>query len=142
MNKKQFGFTIIELIVVIAIIAVLAGIVMVSVQGYVVKGKIALIRASMRTLMTNGPIYFNDNPGKFGVDFVHDNNVGFGLNSPIYKAVTETGKANPLNDEGSSSNQNWCAVVDTPAGGSWCVDSAGYAGTSAGCVSDHFTCLP
>ena len=49
-NKK--GFTIIELIVVIAIIAVLAGIVLVNVTQYINKGKDAAIQTSLGGLTT------------------------------------------------------------------------------------------
>jgi prepilin-type N-terminal cleavage/methylation domain-containing protein len=46
------GFTIIELIVVIAIIAVLAGIVLVNVQQYVNKSKNAAVEANLKALPT------------------------------------------------------------------------------------------
>ena len=49
-NKFSKGFTIIELIVVIAIIAVLAGIVLVNVTSYINKGKDAAVIANMRTI--------------------------------------------------------------------------------------------
>ena len=48
--NQQKGFTIIELIVVIAIIAVLAGIVMVNVSQYINKAKDSAIRADLNGL--------------------------------------------------------------------------------------------
>ena len=57
MNKQKSkalcssrGFTIIELIVVIAIIAVLAGIVMINVAGYITKSKDAAIRSDLSNI--------------------------------------------------------------------------------------------
>ncbi|MCX6719760.1 MAG: prepilin-type N-terminal cleavage/methylation domain-containing protein [Candidatus Staskawiczbacteria bacterium] len=55
--QKQRGFSIIELIVVIAIIAVLASIVMVSVTVYINKAKIATVQADMHQLQTLAGIY-------------------------------------------------------------------------------------
>jgi prepilin-type N-terminal cleavage/methylation domain-containing protein len=60
MNKSK-GFTIIELIVVIAIIAVLAAIVMVNVTQYINKSKDAAIKGNMATIMTNAAVYFDTN---------------------------------------------------------------------------------
>ena len=51
--KKQKGFTIIELIVVIAIIAVLAAVVLLNVTGYINKGKDAASKAEMHTFQTD-----------------------------------------------------------------------------------------
>ena len=51
-NNFSKGFTIIELIVVIAIIAVLAGIVLVNVTQYINKGKDTAVKGDMRSLQT------------------------------------------------------------------------------------------
>jgi len=58
MNKSK-GFTIIELIVVIAIIAVLATIVLVNVTSYINKGKDAAIAGNLASVMTNAAVYFD-----------------------------------------------------------------------------------
>ena len=52
MNKLK-GFTIIELIVVIAIIAILASIVLINVTGYLNKSKDSAMKENMHTLQTN-----------------------------------------------------------------------------------------
>lgn len=57
--QKQKGFTIIELIVVIAIIAVLAAIVLVNVTGYINKSKNAAIKGNMATILVNGAAHFD-----------------------------------------------------------------------------------
>jgi prepilin-type N-terminal cleavage/methylation domain-containing protein len=59
MQKK--GFTIIELIVVIAIIAVLAAIVMVNVTSYINKGKDAAVQGDLAGIMTDAAVYFDTN---------------------------------------------------------------------------------
>src|SRR3989344_4706659 len=53
------GFTIIELLVVVAIIAVLAAIVLVNVTGYINQGKNAAIKANLATVMTNGAVFYD-----------------------------------------------------------------------------------
>ena len=62
--KKEVakGFTIIELVVVIAIIAVLATIVMVNVTLYNQKGKNAAIKGNAAGLITKGLVYFESDP--------------------------------------------------------------------------------
>jgi prepilin-type N-terminal cleavage/methylation domain-containing protein len=58
--QKQKGFTIIELIVVIAIIAVLAAIVVTSVNVYLKKSRHAAELADVKQLTTAATIYFNN----------------------------------------------------------------------------------
>jgi prepilin-type N-terminal cleavage/methylation domain-containing protein len=60
MNKIK-GFTIIELIVVVAIIAVLAAIVLVNVTAYINKGKDSAIQGNLSTMMTNAAVIFDNN---------------------------------------------------------------------------------
>lgn len=61
-NKKRYkGFTIIELLVVVSIIAVLAAIVLVNVASYINKGKDAAIRGNLSTILTNAAVYFDAN---------------------------------------------------------------------------------
>ena len=60
MNKSR-GFTIIELIVVIAIIAVLAAIVLVNVTQYLNKGKDAAITGNLAGILTDSAQYFDTN---------------------------------------------------------------------------------
>jgi prepilin-type N-terminal cleavage/methylation domain-containing protein len=57
--NKQKGFTIIELIVVIAIIAVLAGIVLVNVTSYINKGKDAAIKGNLAGFMTSAAAHYD-----------------------------------------------------------------------------------
>ena len=59
--NKQKGFTIIELIVVIAIIAVLAAIVLVNVTQYINKGRDAAAVGNLATMITNGAVFYDKN---------------------------------------------------------------------------------
>lgn len=60
-SKTNKGFTIIELIVVIAIIAILAAVVMVNVTGYINKSKIATMKFNMSTLNIAATEYIKTN---------------------------------------------------------------------------------
>lgn len=64
-NKNKNGFTIIELIVVIAIIGVLAGITVSSVAGYLAKARDAKRAADMQTLVKAIRLYQADNSGNY-----------------------------------------------------------------------------
>ena len=138
------GFTIIELIVVIAIIAVLATIVLVNVTGYIAKGKNAAIQGNLATLLTNSAVYFDQNPSKYGSDFIADNSVGAGTTGPVYLAIkSANGGTADLTPQGSTSAQTWCASSTLQSGaGVYCVDSTGYKGIPAtlACSTTVFTC--
>ncbi len=60
-NKKSKGFTIIELLVVVAIIAVLASIVLISVTQYIVRGRDAAAQGNLASMLTNGAVFFDTN---------------------------------------------------------------------------------
>ena len=63
--KSGAGFTIIELLVVVAIIAVLAAIVLVNVTGYINKGKDASIKGNLSTTLVQSAVYYDTN-GNYG----------------------------------------------------------------------------
>ena len=58
MNKSK-GFTVIELIVVIVIIAVLATIILFNITAYIAKSKNSAIRGNMATMLTNSSVYYD-----------------------------------------------------------------------------------
>jgi type IV pilus assembly protein PilE len=62
MNKQTSkGFTIIELLVVVAIIAVLTAIVLVNVTQYIGRGRDAAAQGNLATMLTNGAVYYDTN---------------------------------------------------------------------------------
>lgn len=132
MNKK--GFTIIELVVVIAIIAVLAAIVLINVAGYINKGKDATIKANMHTVQTTVIATNSQNGGTWAAPTTSDyTNVTawFTANSVTYSPLWTTG--------------GFCAtaVLKETSAGTWCVDSTGYSGlvgAATDCASSDYTC--
>jgi prepilin-type N-terminal cleavage/methylation domain-containing protein len=126
-NKLQIGFTIIELIVVIAIIAVLAAIVLVNVTQYINKGKDAAIEGNMATLLTDGATYFD----------IHKNYIGFcsayfAATKPVFDQdpSASADKICNVNTDGTA----WaaCSQLINTVADSWCVDSTGAKVQEAG----------
>lgn len=137
------GFTIIELIVVIAIIAVLAGIVLVSVSVYTTKSKDAALKASLGSFPNMVASYLETHSGT--TNNVCNPNAGF--NTDFQRIVDQT---NSLGVAGSlvckdtfgayASNGyysggmitcgvpgQWLIVATIPSDNSqyWCIDSTG-----------------
>jgi prepilin-type N-terminal cleavage/methylation domain-containing protein len=127
-NKK--GFTIIELIVVIAVIAVLAGIVLVNVTQYLEKGKIAAVKGNMSRLRTVATQYFE----------INGNFASFCLDPAVSKTTAAIDKIEPGGLTGCASrtgsnftmtctSSEWIYVaflLNFPSG-LWCVDYTGAA---------------
>ncbi|MCX6721018.1 MAG: prepilin-type N-terminal cleavage/methylation domain-containing protein [Candidatus Staskawiczbacteria bacterium] len=137
--SKNKGFTIIELVVVIAIIAILAAIVIVNVSSYIAQAKDAVIKAEMSSLVTMGANYYAD----------HGNYDGFW---DYWNGYDDTSGIQPLVDSISSKspaggidwvscdpdaycdfdgNTKWCAKVrlNVKVGPNlqfFCVDSSGH----------------
>jgi len=122
-SKK--AFTIIELIVVIAIIAILAGIVLNNVTKYNNKGKISAIKGNLATLRVVGLKYFETN----------GNYTSFCGTNPlpsISAAITKAGGTmtcfNSAVVGGCLGLTNkWVVISTLPDGTSWCVDYLGSA---------------
>jgi type IV pilus assembly protein PilA len=133
--QKQKGFTIIELIVVIAIIAVLAAIVLVNVTQYINKGKDAAAEGNLATLLTDGAKYFDTNSNydnfmatsgtNVNPDFV---NVVAALTNAGYTIPTTTCDQTDNCSGGSSTTPDtkWCALITLKSTtNTYCVDSSG-----------------
>jgi prepilin-type N-terminal cleavage/methylation domain-containing protein len=127
MKTNQKGFTIIELIVVIAIIAVLAAIVLVNVTQYINKGKDAAAQGNLATLLTNGAVYSetNSNFASFQTNSLFTN-VNTALNAAGY-TVTYT------NSAGAAS---FCASVPLKSvTANYCIDSTGVKKNNSTCAA-------
>ncbi|PFG55363.1 type IV pilus assembly protein PilA [Vibrio sp. ES.051] len=64
-QKKQQGFTLIELMIVVAIIGVLSAVAIPAYQNYVQKTEVATAAATVRGLLTNIDMYQQENGGNF-----------------------------------------------------------------------------
>ena len=120
---KSKGFTIIELIVVIAIIAVLATIVLVNVTQYIAKGKNASIQGNLSTILTNSAVHYDQNSSVY-TTFAASTS----YSQPAAAAASSGGTVtNAL----AVDNSKFCVistmnVTNTePTGTKYCVDSSG-----------------
>lgn len=142
--NKQKGFTIIELIVVVAIIAVLATIVLVNVTAYINKGKNAAIKGNLTTIMTNAADYFyrNGNYTSFCTDAL--------VTVPMAAADSAYGSS-PTSTK-FCDTAKWCAcsgmkvTSEEATGSTFCVDSTGYKKVTTGtcatrCADTNDACI-
>ncbi|MGA2418055.1 MAG: type II secretion system protein [Candidatus Staskawiczbacteria bacterium] len=158
------GFTLIELIVVIAIIAVLSGIILFSVTQYISKGKDSNISGNLAVLVPAGEVFYNGNGSSYNDNQGH-NFCDPGVNSVISNAISQMpqrnfgdcwsqNNTNTTNPAGlccyaSSDGNSWaaCAQEFTPQNPpmAYCVDSRGVKEeiTNSDCtgyVSVNFKC--
>ena len=130
--KTSKGFTIIELIVVIAIIAVLATIVLVNVTGYINKGKDAAIQGNMAGIMTDAAVYFDAN-GNY-TNLCADTTVAAALTS----AKTAYGAAAGDTADCNGAAAAWAACSQLKVSDAYfCVDSTGTKKT----IATRSTCV-
>jgi len=133
--QKREGFTIIELIVVIAIIAVLAAIVLVNVTQYINKSKDAAIKGNLRTIQAGAVIYYSAHDSYIGLD--EDTNYISAYNQIDEKNGNTSGVYAALgtyhSDEYCVSSSLNIADPGDEYGTDWCVDSTGYSGNGTCC---------
>jgi prepilin-type N-terminal cleavage/methylation domain-containing protein len=133
--QKQKGFTIIELIVVIAIIAVLASIVLVNVTSYINKGKDVSMQGNMANLVTNYAV-FADVGGTTGAAYLAQAGATGGKN--FVDAMVTAGYTLAPNNSGAA----WCecSIMKADATKTFCVDSTGAKITKTGSVACATEC--
>ena len=139
--KNQKGFTIIELIVVIAIIAILAAIVLINVSQYVAKAKVAGIKSDLKQLSTSAGAYFSSNGTYKGFCVSQDlENISNSI-TKIDASMTGFTCNDGLSYSGATGGGEWTS--DSEGGVSACGDDQFYGwvdgafnGTTAYCV-DH-----
>ena len=118
--KKEKGFTIIELLVVVAIIAVLAAIVLVNVTQYINKGKDAAIKGNMATILTNMAVHYDDN----GDYSTFEASSGFTVPQA---AITSAGKVVLVGLKTNTNDQICaCSTLFDTTNNTYCVDYTGY----------------
>jgi len=122
-TNKSKGFTIIELLVVVAIIAVLAAIVLVNVTSYINKGKDAAIQGNLATQLVNAAVYVDAGTGGAGTPYN-----GFCASSSVTgpeAAITNAGGTPTCST--NTANTTWCScsTLKVNAGQVFCVDYTG-----------------
>ena len=139
MNKRKGsvlnlskGFTIIELIVVIAIIAILAAIILANVSTYNVRSKDAAAKGDLSTLTTAGTKYYEANGSNYNnfftaanPDWVKINGIltSVNMNYTITQTCDQADNCNA-----GTSDTKWCASVKLKQYSTatyYCVDSVG-----------------
>lgn len=149
-KKLLTGFTVIELIVVIAIIAVLSVIVFANVQSYVVKSKNAAIKAILSNEISESVKYYEEHENFNDWCNRNDGQTDYG-SYKFDQAVRKNGGVtwgcfcdisvycnDPLNPA-----TKWCNYVSLVGGGFYCIDSAGNKKINSTCRSsgaDAGTC--
>lgn len=133
--ENQKGFTLIELIVSIAIIAVLSGIILFSITQYISRAKDSNVSGSLAILVPAGEVYYNIENAAY-----QDGYTGFcnpDLNSVLKSAVAQMPQG--ITDCSSGLTPGVCCNVDNVYYDSWaacaeefttpakayCVDSRG-----------------
>jgi prepilin-type N-terminal cleavage/methylation domain-containing protein len=158
MTKLNKGFTLIELLVVIAIIGILSGLIIVSMGSAQNQAKDARVKADMDQLRTTAEIYKINNTNSYS-SVAADTNVTTGQDAACTATATTflaTGSdaIKLCNDIAVNDNNSliyrirgvtagadlYCAQTALLGGGSWCVDSTGYAGAVANCDATNFNC--
>ena len=130
-SKTRAGFTLVEFLIVIAIIAILSTVVMINLQTYIRKSKEAAIKGNMNSIVSSSVSFF-DREGRWDNVFVAANNptAANALNA-VNSLSIKNATINLKTD-----NSSWCACADFVEGtgtgsnaagySSYCVDSTGY----------------
>ena len=111
------GFTIIELIVVIAVMTLLAGIISANVANFVNKSKDVVIKENMSGLVTNSLAYYASHNNKYN-DFCRD---------PMTETVFYFIDLYSENVHCNANNNGWafCARLHIGDEKAWCTDYSG-----------------
>jgi len=125
MNK---GFTLIEIIVVIAIIAVLSSVILFSVTQYINKSKDSNIAGNLAVLVPAGEVYYNGNNKSSYAGFCSSNVIINAISQMPVKLQDFCGnKAGLCCFENPANDQSWVACAQEFANKKYafCVDSRG-----------------
>ena len=130
--KSQKGFTIIELIVVIAIIAVLASIVLANVTKYTGKGRDAAIKEQISQIRSAAADFFISN-GTYA---------GMCSSGSCYNAKNNIANLGGLlGDNQHYGDVYYCIDFKLSDKATlWCVDNSGYVGPLDSCATPPYSC--
>lgn len=122
-NKK--GFTIIELIVVIAIIAILAAVVMVNVTGYIAKSKLAGIKSDLSRISIIAAVYADEHDGSYSGLCATLTNISNDI-SKNGRTLTCYDEGNVISAYKSAFSGKWAAYAyESSSNTQLCIDSNG-----------------
>jgi len=126
LNKNGAGFTLVELLAVIAIIALLASIVVVRIGVTRKKGEDAAIQSALRELRNVAELYYNDSPFTYeGVcdagDITLSDDGDFKKIKDYITKYNGTGGVIGCRDGGTG----YAVISSLNLGNCWCVDSQG-----------------
>lgn len=117
--RKERAFTLIELIVVIAIIAVLSGVILFSITQYINKGKDSNVSGNLVALIPAGEVFYN----------IGNSYSGFCASGVVTTAFSTSQIPSGANPRCAvaPSGQSWlaCAQEFTTSSNIYCVDSRG-----------------
>jgi prepilin-type N-terminal cleavage/methylation domain-containing protein len=137
-NSKQ-GFTLLELLVVVAIIAIISSVTLIALRDSRNKGADAAVKSNLNTIRGQSEIFYSNNDNSF----LPSGGSAFGLATcPIYNAsgtnmlskdqtianaITEAVKRGSNGSSCYNSYLTWAVAVGlkSSATTSWCVDSGG-----------------
>jgi prepilin-type N-terminal cleavage/methylation domain-containing protein len=151
MTKLNKGFTLIELLVVIAIIGILSGLIIVSMNTATKTANDARVEAGLDQARTVAQIYAINHSNLFNSS---TEAVALGVCTATADTFMETGSdmlkiCNDFvnYDTGtpainiSADGAKYCMQAGLQGGGSWCIDSTGYAGkTNVVCDTTNYNC--
>ena len=131
--KNKRGFTIIELVVVIAIIAVLAALILSNVAQYNKKGKDSALKGQISQIRSAGTDFFSS---KGTYANMCDPGTGCArIEANIIKLGGFQG------DNANVTNSTYCLDFKLSDGVTlWCVDNKGYVGPIDNCANSPYSC--
>ncbi len=135
--KKNAGFTLIELMVVISIIGVLSAIVLASMTAARNKGANAAVKADLNGVIKQAEIYFYAHSNAYGTAAPSNTDCGVAANQVGVFADTNISAALVAAKSAEGGTALYCTMpatgtayavaVPLKGGGYWCVDSTGIA---------------
>lgn len=133
MNNRNRGFTLLELLIVCAIIAVLVVIVIAALNQARAKGSTTSVKSNMHTIANQAALYYTQN-GNFGLNLSNTCLTGVFSDPVIQQALIQIA----VQDQGTSlvcnrfplptPSQNWAVSTTLKTGGTWCVDATSHKG--------------
>lgn len=138
-NTLLAGFTFIELLVAVAIIAVLSAIILFTIIQYIDKGKDANVKGNLAVLISSGEVYYNSNQNINGTGYD-----GYCDSSVVTTAESEIPKHEDTGIYCSDNESEWaaCAQLFLDDRYAYCVDSRGVKKEidNDDCVADMAQC--